>query len=307
MAKASRSKIRMLNFIRALRLPFITASFFPYLAGALLAKPHFNALGFFLGLITVISTHLSANLLNDFADSKSGNDWQDKTFYSFFGGSKLIQESIFSERFYLYAALIFSFVACVCVFALAVALKSVLVLWLFFVILILAWGYSAQPVKLSYRKWGEVVIFVLFGPVCVMGGYFIQSGVFPAFKSFLLSLPFGFLTTAILFANEVPDYSDDLAVGKYTWVSFMGQEHAFWVYSALIACALVCVGINIMRGFLSPFAWVSLATLIPALKAARILKGSARDKPRFVESSKLTIAIHTLVSMAVLLGLIVKR
>jgi 1,4-dihydroxy-2-naphthoate polyprenyltransferase len=297
----------IMNLIRALRLAFITASFFPYLAGSLLGKSQFNTLGFFLGLAIVISTHLSANLLNDFADSKSGNDWQDKTFYSFFGGSKLIQENILSERFYLYASLFFAFVSCVCVFALAVVLKSALVLWLFFAILLLAWGYSAQPIKLSYRRWGEVVIFVLFGPVCVMGGYFIQSGVFPAFKSFLVSLPFGFLTAAILFANEVPDYPDDLAVGKYTWVSSLGPAHAYRVYCALIVLALVCVGVNIARGFLGVFAWGAFIALIPAVKAARILKGSVRDKLRLIVSSKLTIAVHTLVSMIVVLDLILKR
>jgi len=297
----------ILNFIRALRLAFITASLFPYLAGSLLAKPQFNALGFFLGLVIVISTHLSANLLNDFADSKSGNDWQDKTFYSFFGGSKLIQENILSERFYLYAAVSFALVSSAGVFFLAAVLKSILVLWLFAVVLLLAWGYSARPARLSYRRWGEVVIFTLFGPVCVMGGYFIQSGLFPAFKSFLVSLPFGFLTAAILFANEVPDYPVDIAVGKYNWVSASGPEHAYRVYCALIVLALVFVGINIARGFLGAFAWASFAALIPAVKAAGILKGSVKDKLRLMESSQLTIAVHALVSIVVVLDLILKR
>ncbi|MFA5096893.1 MAG: hypothetical protein WC478_06095, partial [Candidatus Omnitrophota bacterium] len=84
------------KIIRALRLPFISASILPFVFGSLIARQDFNMLGFTLGLLAVIFTHLSANLINDYFDSKSGVDWRDGNFYGFFGGSKLIQEGALS-------------------------------------------------------------------------------------------------------------------------------------------------------------------------------------------------------------------
>ncbi|MCX5701432.1 MAG: 1,4-dihydroxy-2-naphthoate octaprenyltransferase, partial [Candidatus Omnitrophica bacterium] len=66
------------NIIRALRLPFLFASVLPFVFGSLIQKHNFNLSGFLWGLIAVIGAHLSANLINDYADSKSGVDWQDR-------------------------------------------------------------------------------------------------------------------------------------------------------------------------------------------------------------------------------------
>ena len=75
-------------------LPFLSASVLPFVFGSLIIRDNFNLAGFLLGLVAVMSTHLSANLINDYADSKSGADWQDRSFYGLFGGSKLIQEKV---------------------------------------------------------------------------------------------------------------------------------------------------------------------------------------------------------------------
>jgi 1,4-dihydroxy-2-naphthoate octaprenyltransferase len=110
--------------IRALRLPFILASILPFIAGSLFARPHENGVGFLLGLITVGYTHLSANLINDYADSRSGADWKNRQYYGLFGGSKLIQEGVLDEGFYLGAAVFFAALAGMCVGGLVFLLGS---------------------------------------------------------------------------------------------------------------------------------------------------------------------------------------
>jgi ABC-type dipeptide/oligopeptide/nickel transport system ATPase component len=84
------------SLVRALRLPFITASILPFVFGSLIERTAFGYTGFCLGFLAVISVHLSANLINDYADSASGADAHDLRFFGFFGGSKLIQENVFS-------------------------------------------------------------------------------------------------------------------------------------------------------------------------------------------------------------------
>ncbi|OIO39337.1 MAG: hypothetical protein AUJ75_01395 [Candidatus Omnitrophica bacterium CG1_02_49_10] len=294
------------NITRAMRLPFITASVFPFIFGSLIAKGSLDPLTFLLGLIAASSSHLSANLINDYADSKTGADWKDKTFFGFFGGSKLIQEGELSERFYLKLSLFFAALASASVIALAFILKSVLIIFLFVFIIILSWQYSQPPLRLCYRRLGEIFIFMLFGPAAVMGGYFIQTGVFPHRPSLLLSLPFGFFITNILFANEVPDYPQDKEAGKFTWVSITGPEKAYILYIIIMAASFTSIGINIYLGYISPLAALSFPLIIPVIKAVSILKKSYNDKNRLVMSSKLTIAVHNIASIiciaAILLG-----
>ena len=69
------------NIIRALRLPFINVSILPFVFGSLIARKNFNLSGFLAGLSAVIFTHLSANLINDYSDSRTEADWQDKSYF----------------------------------------------------------------------------------------------------------------------------------------------------------------------------------------------------------------------------------
>jgi 1,4-dihydroxy-2-naphthoate octaprenyltransferase len=186
---------------------------------------------------------------------------------------------------------------------LSLLLKSFMVLLLYLAIIILSWQYSRKPLQLSYRRLGEIFIFILFGPALVMGGYFIQARIFPDFKSFMLSIPFGLLTTGILFANEVPDFADDKKAGKLTWVSFTGKK-AFILYFLLVFIALLFITLNMSLGYLGPIALFSFLVLFPGLKAAKILKKDFGNKAKLIESSKLTITIQTIVSIILILDML---
>jgi 1,4-dihydroxy-2-naphthoate octaprenyltransferase len=293
------------NIIRALRLPFLSASVLPFIFGSLVVRYYFNFAGFFYGLIAVIATHLSANLINDYADAKSGADAYDKNFYKFFGGSKLIQKGVFSEKFYLKAAILFVLVSISSVILLYFNLKRFIVLSSYLAIIILSWQYSARPLKLSYRRLGEFVIFLTFGPALVMGGYFIQTKIFPNLKGALLSLPFGFLTTAILFINEIPDFKDDIKAKKYTWVSVTGPKRAFMLYYAFVLLAFISILICVLRRHLTPFSCFSFIPVLFAIRAANILQKFTDDKVRLMDSSRLTIMIHTLVSLILIADIVI--
>jgi 1,4-dihydroxy-2-naphthoate octaprenyltransferase len=295
------------NIIRALRLPFVAASILPFLAGSLLAGKGINLMRLFLGLSAVIYTHLGANLLNDYADSKSGADSKDARYFGFFGGSKLIQEGILKESFCLNTGLFFLASAVSSIFVLASLMKSESILWYSALAVILAVSYSCKPFQLSYRRMGEAVVFILFGPAAVMGGYFIQTGVFPDMRAFILSLPFGFLTTAILFANEVPDFADDRNSGKYTLVSISGPYNAFIFYGALVAMAFVSISANIIFGVISPVAIASFFFIFMPLRAFKTIRQFPQDKIRLLESSGLTIALQGILGVILIMGVLCRR
>ncbi|MDD5432306.1 MAG: prenyltransferase [Candidatus Omnitrophica bacterium] len=289
--------------IRALRLPFITASILPFVFGSLIERSNFNYFCFFLGLVSVICTHLSANLINDYADSKSGADWKDKNFYGLFGGSKLIQEGLLSEKFYLNLSIVFAVVAFLSVIILAIALNSLFVVFIYLTIIFLSWSYSHKPFQFSYCGLGEIFLFLLFGPALVMGGYFIQTGIFPDLKSFILSAPFGLFTTAILFANEIPDYPQDKAARKFTWVSVSGPRKAFILYYLLMFLGLASIVLGFFLGYLKAFSLLSLLAAVIVLKAGRIIKKHYTEKMELVKSSRMTIALQSIISIILIVGL----
>jgi len=305
MGATCKTAMTLKSYLRALRLAFVSASVLPFIFGSLMSHSRFNLIRFLLGLLAVACVHLAANLINDWADSRSGADWQDGRYYNFFGGSKLIQEGLLSEHFYLRSALILFFISALCVFILALDLRRQETFMFFLVVLILSWAYSAKPLQLSYRRWGELVIFLLFGPVPVVGGYFIQTGVFPAKEPFLLSLPFGLLTTAILFVNEVPDFATDTAVKKSNWVGFLGPRRAFILYYLLIILAFSAVLLNLFLGYIGLFSLLAFLGAIPALQASRILRVSSLDREKLVEASRLTIVTQNIVSIILILGALI--
>lgn len=303
MVKAKANKIMIKNLIRALRLPFIASSILPFIFGSLIVRTNFNFTGFTLGLLTVIFTHLSANLINDYFDSRSGADWSDQNSYGFFGGSKLIQEGILSERFYLVAALCCAGLASVCVILLALNLKTFFVFWMYLLIIVFSWQYTAKPLAFSYHCLGELFLFISMGPALVMGGYFIQTGIFPDLKSLVLSLPFGFFISGILFANEVPDFPGDKKSGKNNLVSIFGLEKAYLVYYILISSGILSIFAAWRAGYLSIISILSFLLIFPMIKAGNILKNNYSDKFKLVPSSKITINIQMLAAIILILSL----
>jgi len=121
---------------------------------------------------------------------------------------------------------------------------------------------------------------------------------------FLLSLPFGFLTTAILFSNEVPDCEVDSKAGKMTWVSLTGRNNAFLIYYLLLICGFLAILFSVHIGYLRSIALISLLLIFPGIKAAGILQKSHSDKTKLMVSSKLTIIIQAAVSIILIASII---
>lgn len=294
--------------LRGARVPFLGASLLPYTIGAVLARGPFRWVTFLLGALMVASVHLAANVLNDRSDSRSGADWHDRTYRGgLFGGSKLIQEGLATEATYLWASVLLALVAAATCFILAKLVPSLPLFISILLIAMLAWAYSAAPLRLSYRKLGEVVVFLLFGPALVVGGYFLQAGAVAVTEPWLASLPFGLLTTSILLTNEIPDYPQDLAAGKNTWVSLCGPERAHILYLALVATANLCLLICVATGSLPGWTLLGIAPTLLALPAAAVLRRSWNDKSALMQSSRLAITLQSLFSCVVLSVLIVRR
>lgn len=287
--------------LRALRLPFCTASALPYTVGALHGDGSWSWPRYGLGLIAVTCTHLAANLLNDYNDSASGVDDQDPTYYGFFGGSKLIQEGRLPPAFYLLGGIVFSLAGLVAVTASAETLGAPSVVLLYLLVLFLAWSYTHPPLRLCYHRQGEATVFLLFGPATVLGGAVLMSGHYWHPGALWLSLPLGLFTAAVLIANEAPDAPNDLAGGKVTLVGWLGAENGWLLFllTTLLAYALLVVAWWV--GWVTSFALLTLLTLPLAFAAAGRIARDPTNKPHAVGSAKQVILLQTVVAVLLIL------
>jgi len=299
--------LRPVHLVQALRLPFVTASVLPYLSGALLAPSPMRPLLLALGMIAVAGTHLSANVINDYADARSGVDALDPTSFSFFGGSKLIQQGILPPRFFLLTGLALAALSAGAALLSALMLGHPVLFLFFLLVWSMGWAYSCPPVAFVYRGLGELTIFVLFGLATFIGGYLLQTGQL-TLAPILLGLPHGFLVAGILIANEVPDAPDDAHAGKRTLVVRIGADYGFLLYALVTVLAAAAIAVVVGLAVLPPSGLLAIpAVLLPAAVATGILRAAPADKPRLVTASKLAIAAHIAASLAMILSLFFEK
>jgi 1,4-dihydroxy-2-naphthoate octaprenyltransferase len=151
---------------------------------------------------------------------------------------------------------------------LAVCLVSVLVVYF----------YSAGPKPLGSIGLGQPLVFVLMGPVMVLGTYYVQTHTL-TMDAFLISLSVGCTVTAILAANDIRDLEEDRASGKTTIVTALGRKPAQWEYFFLVAGAFIIVIALVLAMRVHPLALISLLAIPQALRALHFIwRGQSRQE-----------------------------
>ena len=98
--------------------------------------------------------------------------------------------------------------------------------------------YTGPPFKMKYRALGEPLIFLVFGPILMLGAGYAQTGKLE-WLVLLLSVPVGLATTAILTANNIRDQEEDQVGGIRTLAQVIGIRALRWFYILLVAgCVL---------------------------------------------------------------------
>jgi 1,4-dihydroxy-2-naphthoate octaprenyltransferase len=265
-------------FLRATRLPFLSATIVPILLGTAVAwlDNGFNWWVFLLTLIGGCIVHLAINVFNDVYDFESGADEANYTPTQFSGGSRVILYGLVSHR--TMALLAWGF------YALGLAIGLVLaatrgwdLLWLGLAGLLVGFFYTAPPLKLVHRGLGELAVFAGFGPIMTLGAYYVQAREY-AWEPFLISIPVGILVALILYVNEVPDRPGDEAAGKRTLPVRFSKET---IINAYIAAVALTFGLILVYPLLDVAPWPTLIALAAAPLAVPVVRAlrSAYELP----------------------------
>ena len=95
-----------------------------------------------------------------------------------------------------------------------------------------AWFYTGGSQPYGYLALGEVMVFVFFGLVAVIGTTYVQTGVLRLPRLYA-AIGIGALACAILVANNLRDIPTDREVGKRTLAVVLGDDRTRYLYALL--------------------------------------------------------------------------
>lgn len=298
----------LLRYFLATRPAFLTITLVGVLLGfatAWHAGLPFDVAAAALSLALAVLAHAGVNVLNDYYDHLNGTDAiNSDRLFPFTGGSRFIQNGVLSPGQTLAYGLVL-FLTVVLGGLWLIGHSGLGLFWIGLAGLFIGWAYSAPPLKLNSRGLGELCVAAGFLLV-VAGADFVQRGGFDGLP-WLAGLPYALLVTNILYINQFPDRTADLAAGKRHWVARLSPERAAHGYGLILLLALGWLVGLVAGGRLPPWSLIALLAGLPALPAARELRRHAAEPARLAPAIRATIAAAHLLAVLLALSLVLDR
>jgi len=289
-------------FLRATRLPFLSATLIPVAIGLAIAAANgfFDFLTAVLTVVGAAAVHLGLNVANDVFDTRLGADDANVNPTQYSGGSRVIQYGLVSLGGMQRLGLVFYAVATVIGLLLLALRPSPALLAIGILGIILSVGYTAPPLKLVYRGLGEITTAIGFGPLMLLGAYVVQSGGSIETAAVVASLPVAILVALILYVNEVPDRPSDARAGKRTLVVRLPQRTVITIYDVAAAAAFAIIVAGVVLRLLPLPALLALLAIPLALRVHRGLE-TYYDQPYGLMAVMATnIKLHLVVGVTLL-------
>lgn len=264
-----------------------TASLIPVVLGTALAVRDgspLNLFHFIIGLISAVILQAATNMVSDYFDYIKGVDSAGS-----YGSSRvLVSGELTPAQVYRGALFLFGVGA-----ALGVWLASA-VGWslLYFGLAALLGGYfyCGDPLGYKYHALGELFVFLLMGPLMVGGAYFVQAGHISS-AALVAALPVGFLVTAILYANNLRDITDDHQAGIKTLAILLGPGRGVRLMPVLVWGAYLSLFPLGLAGLLPWASLLALATLPLAWRLLKLFQGEY-NRAKLAMADVFTAQLH---------------
>ena len=255
-------------WLKAFRLRTLPLSFSSILMGGAIAYSLNYQLGkvdsnfwliFGLTLATTLYLQILSNLANDYGDAKKGADNENRI-----GPARSIQSGEISAKAMLNAVILFSILSLISGLALLYFAFQENLNWTSVSFLILGLLATAAAIKYTvgkgaygYSGLGDLFVFIFFGPVAVMGTFYLLTKHF----DWLLILPaitMGCFSVAVLNLNNMRDQVNDKAVGKNTLVVRLGFERAKIYHYCIFAIAYLIFPLPVLFFGTTAFKFISI-------------------------------------------------
>lgn len=260
-------------WVSAARPATLLAGVAPVLLGVAFAvhAGAFEPVGAFFALLVAVFIQIGTNFANDYFDFKKGADTEARL-----GPARVVQKGwVEPKAVAIAAALMFGLAF---LSGLVLVAKAGWILLLVGIVSILSGVmYTGTKYALAYNGLGDLFVLVFFGPVAVVGTYYVQALQLD-WAPFIGSLTIGLLATAVLVVNNLRDRFTDVVAHKRTLVVRFGHrfglaEHAFTLLAPFV---IVVVGVALQLFPMgSLFTLVLLPMAIREIRAVRALDGAA--------------------------------
>ncbi|HOW36526.1 MAG TPA: 1,4-dihydroxy-2-naphthoate polyprenyltransferase [Candidatus Omnitrophota bacterium] len=215
-----------------------------------------------LAMIGAVLLQVGTNLTNDYCDYKNGVDKASRI-----GPARVDHPELITPKAMKNAIFI--------VFGMAFLVSIYLIMrggWPILVIAVLSilCGalYTAGPRPLGYMGWGDVLVFLFFGPIATGGTYYVQSHTLNPLAMIAGCGP-GLLTVGILVVNNLRDIEVDRKFRKHTLAVRFGRTFTMYEYfTVVVAGSLVPVVLYVLTQeyLFSLAAVLTCFFVVPAIK-----------------------------------------
>ena len=245
----------------------LPAAISPVLAGSGVAA-YLNGFSWWralLALVVSLALQVGVNYANDYSDGIRGTD-DERVGPLRLTGSRLAAPAAVKRAAFLAFA-----VAGVAGLALAAATA-----WWVVVVGVLcvlaAWFYTGGSRPYGYAGLGEVMVFVFFGLVAVVGTVYVQTQTWE-WAALWAAVGIGALACAILVANNLRDIPTDRIAGKVTLAVRLGEAGTRSLYAVLVGVAALAV--VAVAAATTWWALFGLGFLAVGLQGVRLVRGGA--------------------------------
>lgn len=215
----------------ASRAKTLLVSLAPFILGTTFAYNVNRSINFPLAIFTLllfVTLQIFANYSNDYLDYINGKDTEKRK-----GPIRITQSGLLSINSVQNILIILLLLILVLAFIVIYFSYQKGYFILFFILfsISLAWLYTGGPLPLGYIGFGELLVFLSFGPLGVFSSYYIQLfSLSPNFEVLIISISCGFIASSVLVVNNLRDKSSDKYTRKNTLCVLFGKSFSQMEY-----------------------------------------------------------------------------
>lgn len=195
-----------------------------------------------LTILTATFLQLLSNLSNDLGDYQHGTDTTGERL----GPTRAVQSGVIKPKEMIRAIWITITLSAITGIVLLEHASNIINIWYLHLFLFLgataiiaAIKYTAGKNPYGYKGLGDLFAFIFFGPVSVVGTYFLHTTEM-TFRPWLPAIAMGLLTAAVLNVNNMRDMENDYKSGKITFAGRLGKSASRTYHALLIFGAIIC-------------------------------------------------------------------
>ena len=273
-------EIELKKYLLAVRPWSFSITAISVVVGTLLAAAlagQFNLWLFLLVLVAMIVVHAATNLINDYFDVQEGVDKPGAPTTQYRPHPVLTGEMRPAQALQISLLL---YAIALGIGILLMSIRGWEILALAIVGGLASFLYTGGPLKYKYIALGEVSVFLMWGPLMLLGSYFVQTrGWEHAPQVLLISLPIGLWVSLVLLANNLKDIEYDRSVGIKTIAILMGRSATLNLYSILLVAIYILFMVFAVLGTLPIYSAAVILTSPLAFKLIQSLRDADEIPP----------------------------